>query len=124
MRTSTFMEFKRAGGWVGGLMGLLLLWGGWGGLLHLLALLLPNPDSDWGIVYSSVIISYPGLPSGSIHCLAPVPRQNIVVLRMLLLQQRGFEIYIFTKGLPSALFLEFRSSLNVQRLPAQTTGEY
>ncbi|GKF16644.1 ribonuclease H-like domain-containing protein, partial [Tanacetum coccineum] len=31
---------------------------------------------------------------------------------------------IFTKGLPTALFLEFRSSLNVQRPPAQTAGEY
>ncbi|GJZ23903.1 ribonuclease H-like domain-containing protein, partial [Tanacetum coccineum] len=31
---------------------------------------------------------------------------------------------IFTKGLPSALFLEFRSSLNVRRPPAQTAGEY
>ncbi|GKC01357.1 ribonuclease H-like domain-containing protein [Tanacetum coccineum] len=31
---------------------------------------------------------------------------------------------IFTKGLPTALFLEFRSSLNVQRPPAQTVGEY
>ncbi|GJW99365.1 ribonuclease H-like domain-containing protein [Tanacetum coccineum] len=31
---------------------------------------------------------------------------------------------IFTKGLPTALFLEFRSSLNVRRPPAQPTGEY
>ncbi|GKC27247.1 ribonuclease H-like domain-containing protein [Tanacetum coccineum] len=31
---------------------------------------------------------------------------------------------IFTKGLPMALFLEFRSSLNVRRPPAQTAGEY
>ncbi|GJY26276.1 RNA-directed DNA polymerase, eukaryota [Tanacetum coccineum] len=31
---------------------------------------------------------------------------------------------IFTKGLPSALFLEFRSSLNVQRPPVPTAGEY
>ncbi|GKD21697.1 ribonuclease H-like domain-containing protein [Tanacetum coccineum] len=31
---------------------------------------------------------------------------------------------IFTKGLPTALFLEFRSSLNVRRPPAQTAGEY
>ncbi|GKD02782.1 ribonuclease H-like domain-containing protein [Tanacetum coccineum] len=31
---------------------------------------------------------------------------------------------IFTKGLLSALFLEFRSSLNVRRPPAQTAGEY
>ncbi|GJT59360.1 ribonuclease H-like domain-containing protein [Tanacetum coccineum] len=31
---------------------------------------------------------------------------------------------IFTKGLPSALFLEFRSSLNVQRSPVHTEGEY
>ncbi|GKA91067.1 ribonuclease H-like domain-containing protein [Tanacetum coccineum] len=31
---------------------------------------------------------------------------------------------IFTKGLPSALFLEFRSSLNVRIPPAQTAGEY
>ncbi|GJU81379.1 ribonuclease H-like domain-containing protein [Tanacetum coccineum] len=31
---------------------------------------------------------------------------------------------IFTKGLPNALFLEFRSSLNVRRPPAQTTGVY
>ncbi|GJT48790.1 putative reverse transcriptase domain-containing protein [Tanacetum coccineum] len=31
---------------------------------------------------------------------------------------------IFTKGLPTALFLEFRSSLNVRRPPVTTTGEY
>ncbi|GJR64124.1 ribonuclease H-like domain-containing protein [Tanacetum coccineum] len=31
---------------------------------------------------------------------------------------------IFTKGLPTALFLEFRSSLNVRRSPAHTEGEY
>ncbi|GKA03032.1 ribonuclease H-like domain-containing protein [Tanacetum coccineum] len=31
---------------------------------------------------------------------------------------------IFTKGLPAALFLEFRSSLNVRRPPSQTAGEY
>ncbi|GJU68938.1 ribonuclease H-like domain-containing protein [Tanacetum coccineum] len=31
---------------------------------------------------------------------------------------------IFTKGLPSALFLEFRSSLNVRRSPVHTKGEY
>ncbi|GKB39228.1 ribonuclease H-like domain-containing protein [Tanacetum coccineum] len=31
---------------------------------------------------------------------------------------------IFTKGLPSALFLEFRSSLNVRRSPVHTEGEY
>nr|GEY23186.1 NBS-containing resistance-like protein [Tanacetum cinerariifolium] len=31
---------------------------------------------------------------------------------------------IFTKGLPSALFLEFRSSLNVRRSPDHTEGKY
>ncbi|GJT02309.1 ribonuclease H-like domain-containing protein [Tanacetum coccineum] len=31
---------------------------------------------------------------------------------------------IFTKGLPTALFIEFRSSLNVQRSPTHTEGEY
>ncbi|GJV37040.1 ribonuclease H-like domain-containing protein [Tanacetum coccineum] len=31
---------------------------------------------------------------------------------------------IFTKGLPSALFLEFRSSLNIRRSPVPTAGEY
>nr|GEX21734.1 putative reverse transcriptase, RNA-dependent DNA polymerase [Tanacetum cinerariifolium] len=31
---------------------------------------------------------------------------------------------MFTKGLPTALFLEFRSSLNVRRPPAQTAREY
>nr|GEX66106.1 ribonuclease H-like domain-containing protein [Tanacetum cinerariifolium] len=31
---------------------------------------------------------------------------------------------IFTKGLPTALFLEFRSSLNVRRPPAHTAEEY
>ena len=30
---------------------------------------------------------------------------------------------IFTKGLPTALFLEFRTSLNVRRPPAHTGGE-
>nr|GEZ52675.1 ribonuclease H-like domain-containing protein [Tanacetum cinerariifolium] len=32
--------------------------------------------------------------------------------------------YIFTKGLPTALFLEFRSSLNVRRPPAHTARGY
>ncbi|GKD18756.1 ribonuclease H-like domain-containing protein [Tanacetum coccineum] len=31
---------------------------------------------------------------------------------------------IFTKGLPTALFIEFCSSLNVRRSPAHTEGEY
>nr|GEX19592.1 hypothetical protein [Tanacetum cinerariifolium] len=31
---------------------------------------------------------------------------------------------IFTKGLPTALFIEFRSILNVRRSPAHTEGEY
>nr|GEU77977.1 hypothetical protein [Tanacetum cinerariifolium] len=31
---------------------------------------------------------------------------------------------IFTKGLPTALFLACRSSLNIRRPPAQTTGKY
>ncbi|GJZ86543.1 ribonuclease H-like domain-containing protein [Tanacetum coccineum] len=31
---------------------------------------------------------------------------------------------IFTKGLPTTLFIEFRSSLNVRRSPAHTEGEY
>nr|GFD00667.1 NBS-containing resistance-like protein [Tanacetum cinerariifolium] len=31
---------------------------------------------------------------------------------------------IFTKGLPAALFLEFRFSLNVRRPPISTAGEY
>ncbi|GJU08396.1 ribonuclease H-like domain-containing protein [Tanacetum coccineum] len=31
---------------------------------------------------------------------------------------------IFTKGLPTALFIEFRFSLNVRRSPAHTEGEY
>ncbi|GKA43870.1 ribonuclease H-like domain-containing protein, partial [Tanacetum coccineum] len=31
---------------------------------------------------------------------------------------------IFTKGLPSALFKDFRSSLSVRPPPAQTAGEY
>ncbi|GJX84979.1 ribonuclease H-like domain-containing protein [Tanacetum coccineum] len=31
---------------------------------------------------------------------------------------------IFTKGLPTALFIEFRSSLNVRRSPAHTEGGY
>ncbi|GJY78389.1 ribonuclease H-like domain-containing protein [Tanacetum coccineum] len=31
---------------------------------------------------------------------------------------------IFTKGLPSTLFEEFRSSLSIRSFPAQTAGEY
>ncbi|GKC33100.1 ribonuclease H-like domain-containing protein, partial [Tanacetum coccineum] len=31
---------------------------------------------------------------------------------------------IFTKGLPTALFIEFRSSLNIRRSPSHTEGEY
>ncbi|GJY91250.1 ribonuclease H-like domain-containing protein [Tanacetum coccineum] len=36
----------------------------------------------------------------------------------------GSSMNIFTKSLPSALFLEFRSRLNARSPLAQTTGEY
>ncbi|GJV88397.1 ribonuclease H-like domain-containing protein [Tanacetum coccineum] len=65
-------------------------------------------------------------------------RHSIVVLPMLLLRLAGYAIYyvrvlhvpsryqfadIFTKGLPSALFEEFRSSFSVRCPPALTAGE-
>ncbi|GJZ52462.1 ribonuclease H-like domain-containing protein [Tanacetum coccineum] len=45
-------------------------------------------------------------------------------VRMLHVPSRYRYADIFTKGLPSALFLEFRSSLNVRRSPVHTEGEY
>ncbi|GKE99917.1 ribonuclease H-like domain-containing protein, partial [Tanacetum coccineum] len=45
-------------------------------------------------------------------------------VRMLHVPSRFQYADIFTKGLPSALFLEFRSSLNVQKPPIPTVGEY
>ncbi|GKC63292.1 ribonuclease H-like domain-containing protein [Tanacetum coccineum] len=45
-------------------------------------------------------------------------------VRMLHVSSRFQYVDIFTKGLLTALFLEFRSSLNVRRPPAQTAGEY
>ncbi|GJR05907.1 ribonuclease H-like domain-containing protein [Tanacetum coccineum] len=45
-------------------------------------------------------------------------------VRVLHVPSRYQFVDIFTKGLPSALFEEFRSSLSVRCTPAQTTGEY
>ncbi|GKD64325.1 ribonuclease H-like domain-containing protein, partial [Tanacetum coccineum] len=45
-------------------------------------------------------------------------------VRVLHVPSRFQYAYIFTKGLPTALFLKFRSSLNVRRSPAHTEGEY
>ncbi|GKE36618.1 ribonuclease H-like domain-containing protein [Tanacetum coccineum] len=45
-------------------------------------------------------------------------------VRVLHVPSRFQYTYIFTKGLPTALFIEFRSSLNVRRPLAQTAGEY
>ncbi|GJS67717.1 ribonuclease H-like domain-containing protein [Tanacetum coccineum] len=45
-------------------------------------------------------------------------------VRVLHVPSRFQNADIFTKGLPTALFLEFRSSLNVRRPPAQTVREY
>nr|GEX15625.1 ribonuclease H-like domain-containing protein [Tanacetum cinerariifolium] len=45
-------------------------------------------------------------------------------VRVLHVPSRFRYVDIFTKGLPTALFLEFFSSLNVQRPPVQTVGEY
>ncbi|GKE66444.1 ribonuclease H-like domain-containing protein, partial [Tanacetum coccineum] len=45
-------------------------------------------------------------------------------VRVLYVPSRFQYADIFTKGLPTALFLEFQSSLNVRRPPAQPTGEY
>nr|GEY03929.1 ribonuclease H-like domain-containing protein [Tanacetum cinerariifolium] len=48
--------------------------------------------------------------SGQVHVL-PVP-------------SRFQDAYIFTKDLPTTLFIEFRSSMNVRRSLAHTEGEY
>nr|GEZ72832.1 NBS-containing resistance-like protein [Tanacetum cinerariifolium] len=45
-------------------------------------------------------------------------------VRVLHVPSRSQYADIFTEGLPSALFLEFRSSLNIQRSPAHTEREY
>ncbi|GJW57411.1 ribonuclease H-like domain-containing protein [Tanacetum coccineum] len=45
-------------------------------------------------------------------------------VRVLLVPSRFQYADIFTKGLPNALFVEFRSSLNIRRSPAHTEGEY
>ncbi|GJQ88989.1 ribonuclease H-like domain-containing protein [Tanacetum coccineum] len=45
-------------------------------------------------------------------------------VRVLHVPSRFQYVDIFTKGLPSALFLEFRSSLNVRRSPVPTLREY
>ncbi|GJS96544.1 ribonuclease H-like domain-containing protein [Tanacetum coccineum] len=45
-------------------------------------------------------------------------------VRVLHVPSRFHYADIFTKGLPTTLFLEFCSSLNVRRPPAQTAGEY
>nr|GEZ10393.1 ribonuclease H-like domain-containing protein [Tanacetum cinerariifolium] len=45
-------------------------------------------------------------------------------VRVLYVPSRFQYADIFTKGLPTALFLEFRSSLNVRRPPTHTAGEY
>nr|GEW28438.1 ribonuclease H-like domain-containing protein [Tanacetum cinerariifolium] len=45
-------------------------------------------------------------------------------VRILHVPSRFQYVYIFTKGLPSALFDEFRDSLSVRCTPAPTAGEY
>ncbi|GJT75747.1 ribonuclease H-like domain-containing protein [Tanacetum coccineum] len=45
-------------------------------------------------------------------------------VRVLHVLSRFQYAYIFTKGLPIALFIEFRSSMNVRRSPAHIEGEY
>nr|GEZ45522.1 ribonuclease H-like domain-containing protein [Tanacetum cinerariifolium] len=44
-------------------------------------------------------------------------------VRVLHVPSRFQYAYIFTKGLHTALFIEFRSSMNVRRSPAHTEGE-
>nr|GEV68345.1 ribonuclease H-like domain-containing protein [Tanacetum cinerariifolium] len=54
--------------------------------------------------------------------LAPAPKHNTGVLLMLSRKVRGFTIFsyadIFTKGLPTALFEDFRSNLSIRPPPA------
>ncbi|GJW71942.1 ribonuclease H-like domain-containing protein, partial [Tanacetum coccineum] len=45
-------------------------------------------------------------------------------IRVLHVPSRFQYVDIFTNGLPTALFIEFRSSLNVRRSPSHTEGEY
>ncbi|GJT67989.1 ribonuclease H-like domain-containing protein [Tanacetum coccineum] len=52
------------------------------------------------------------------------PLSTAIIVRVLHVPSRYQYADIFTKGLPSALFLEFRSSLNVRRSPVHTEGEY
>nr|GEY55973.1 hypothetical protein [Tanacetum cinerariifolium] len=62
--------------------------------------------------------------SVKLPCLVLVSKLNIVAWPMWLLRMHELYANIFTKGLPAALFLEFRSSLNVRRPPVSTAGEY
>ncbi|GJS58758.1 ribonuclease H-like domain-containing protein [Tanacetum coccineum] len=55
--------------------------------------------------------------TATLNMLLPI---NFVYFMSLL----DFSADIFTEGLPTALFLEFRSSLNVRRPPAPTAREY
>ena len=45
-------------------------------------------------------------------------------VRVLHVPSRYQYTYIFTKGLPATLFLDFCPSLNVRKPPAQTAGVY
>ncbi|GKA69735.1 ribonuclease H-like domain-containing protein [Tanacetum coccineum] len=51
-------------------------------------------------------------------------RSTLIVVQGSNVPSRYQFVDIFTKGLPSALFEEFRSSLSVRCTPAQTAGEY
>ncbi|GJW14269.1 ribonuclease H-like domain-containing protein [Tanacetum coccineum] len=56
-----------------------------------------------------------------IHCVHDMVALGQV--RVLLVPSRYQYVDIFTKGLPSTLFEEFRTSLSVMSSPAQTAGE-
>ncbi|GJW14505.1 zf-CCHC domain-containing protein [Tanacetum coccineum] len=106
-------------------------------LIGLVALLLG--DLHLVIVFSWEIIYSHGQPNGNILSLDRVLKLSTEVLLMLFSKLSGFVARgqvrvlhvpsryqyanIFTKGLPSALFEEFRTSLSVRPSPAQTARE-
>ncbi|GJS47234.1 ribonuclease H-like domain-containing protein [Tanacetum coccineum] len=89
----------------------LVLWSEYRGVANVVA------ETAWiRKVLLGCIASY---HSYSVYC------DNVVLVRVLHYLHQGFSLQLsFTKGFPSALFCDFRSSLNVRRSPVLTAVEY
>ncbi|GKA80033.1 ribonuclease H-like domain-containing protein [Tanacetum coccineum] len=70
--------------------------------------------------FLGLVICYCETSYSSIYCYLSLLRK----FRVLHVPSRFQYADIFTKGLPTALFIEFRTSLNVRRSPAYTEREY